>query len=477
MESTLKQKTLKGLIWSSIERFSVQGVQFMLGLFLARLLLPQDYGLIAMLAIFLAISQTFIDSGFNLALIQKKNRDELDYSTTFYFNIVVAAVFYAILFFSAPLIAKFYEQPILIPLSRAIGITLIINSFAIVQRTKFTIKIDFKTQTKASLSSVIISGAVGIYLAYTGHGVWALVWQSLIQRAIETVLLWYYSKWLPKHGFSIQRFKKLFSFGSKLLAAGVINTIYRNIYLIIIGKMFSASSLGFFTRAKQINDFPSSNITGVLDRVMFPILSEIQDDNKKLLSAYRKIIVYSALLIFPLMMGLSALAEPLIRLVLTEKWIESVWMLQLLTFAGMWYPIHALNISVLNVKGRSDYMLRLEIIKKVLITIVLIISVPLGIEAMIIGMIITSYIGLFINTYYTKRIINYGFIQQMRDLVKVLLLSFAMGALIYFSTAYISSDLLKLILGLIEGVIFYIGIAWLFNIGEIKSLPAFIRQR
>ncbi len=335
----------------------------------------------------------------------------------------------------------------------------------------------FKKQTKASLSSIVISGGIGIYMAYTGFGVWALVWQTILRRIIETVILWVYSKWLPKEGFSIERFKGLFSFGSKLLAVGLIDTIYRNAYLIIIGKVFSASNLGFYTRAKQFNDFPSVNITGILQRVTFPILSELQDDDHKLLTAYRKIIKLSALVVFPLMMGLAALAEPLIRVILTEKWIETVWMLQLLTFAGMWYPIHALNLNILNVKGRSDLFLRLEIIKKAIITIVLIISVPLGIEAMIIGQIATSYIALIINTYYTKRIISYGFLQQMSDLLKVLFLSFAMGGIIYYTISFIQVDILKLIIGIVEGVVFYIGIAWFFNIGEIKYLPTLIKLK
>ncbi len=477
MAASLKKKAARGLIWSSIERFSAQGVQFVIGLVLARLLLPSDYGLIGMLAIFLAISQTFINSGFGIALIQKKNRDELDFSTTFYFNIVVAIFFYVILYLTAPLIANFFNQPLLVSLTRVIGLSIIINSFAVVQKTKYTIELDFKTQTKASLSSIVISGGIGIYMAYTGFGVWALVWQTILRRIIETVILWVYSKWLPKEGFSIERFKGLFSFGSKLLAVGLIDTIYRNAYLIIIGKVFSASNLGFYTRAKQFNDFPSVNITGILQRVTFPILSELQDDDHKLLTAYRKIIKLSALVVFPLMMGLAALAEPLIRVILTEKWIETVWMLQLLTFAGMWYPIHALNLNILNVKGRSDLFLRLEIIKKAIITIVLIISVPLGIEAMIIGQIATSYIALIINTYYTKRIISYGFLQQMSDLLKVLFLSFAMGGIIYYTISFIQVDMFKLIIGIVEGVVFYIGIAWFFNIGEIKYLPTLIKLK
>ena len=475
--TSLKQKAAKGLFWSTIERFSAQGTQFIIGLVLARLLLPSDYGLIGMLAIFLAVSQTFINSGFGTALIQKKDRDDLDFSTTFFFNIGVALLFYILLYLFAPFIAAFYKQPMLISLTRVIGLVVIINSFAVVQRTKFTILLDFKTQTKASLSSVIVSGGIGIYLAYTGFGVWALVWQAIIQRTIEVVVLWFYSKWLPKAGFSKQRFKVLFSFGSKLLASGLLDTVYNNIYLIVIGKMFSASSLGFYTRAQQFNNFPSSNITGIIQRVTFPILSELQNDNTKLRNTYRKIIKLSALLVFPLMMGLAALAEPLIRFVLTEKWIEAAWMLQLLAFAFMWYPVHAINLNVLNVKGRSDLFLKLEIIKKVLVTIVLVISVPFGIKAIIVGQIFTSYVALLINTYYTKRLIDYGFLEQMSDLYKVLFLSFAMGIIIYFIISFVHLDIFKLIIGFFAGVLFYVSIAWMFNVGEIRLLPDFIRQR
>jgi len=472
----IKQKVVKGLFWSTVERFSAQSIQFILGIVLARILLPSDYGLIGMLAIFLAVSQTFIDSGFGTALIQKKDRDDLDFSTTFFFNFGIASLFYILLFFFAPLIAEFYKQPILIILTRVIGLVIIINSFAVVQRTKITILLDFKTLTKASLISIIFSGGIGIYLAFTGFGVWALVWQTLIQRSIELIILWDHSKWLPRKGFSKHRFKSLFSFGSKLLASGLLDTVFRNIYLIVIGKMFSAASLGYYTRAQQFNNFPSSNITGIIQRVTFPVLSELQNDNTKLRDAYRKIIKLSALIVFPLMMGLAALAEPLIRVVLTEKWIETVWMLQLLTFAGMWYPIHALNLNVLNVKGRSDIFLKLEVAKKILVTIVLVISIPLGIKAIIIGQIITSYIALMLNTHFTKRMIDYGFLQQMKDLFKVLILSFSMGIIIHFTIMLINLDMLKLITGFAVGILFFVSIAWLFNIGEIRLLPDFIRQ-
>jgi len=470
----IKHKAAKGLFWSSLERFSAQGVQFVLGLILARILLPEDYGLIGMLAIFLAISETFIQSGFGTALIQKKDRDNLDYSTTFYFNIFVAGFFYLLLFFCAPLIAKFYNEPQLLDLTRVIGFTIVINSFGVVQRTRFTVRLDFKTQTKASLSAITISGLIGIYLAYSGYGVWAIVVQTLVRRTLEVLVLWFYSKWLPKLAFSIDRFRQLFSFGSKLLLSSLLDTIYRNIYTIIIGKLFSAQTLGFYTRAKQLNDFPSSNMTAVIGRVTFPLLSDLQDDNEKLIPAFRRIIKMSALVIFPLMIGMASLAEPLIIVTLTDKWIESVWMLQLLCFSGMWYPIQAQNLSVLNVKGRSDLFLRLEIVKKVMITIVLVISVPLGIKAMIIGQVFTAYAALLINSFYTKRLFGYGPMEQIRDLLPVMILSIAMGAIVYYTSSLFQNNILSLCIGFIVGVAFYIPVAYWFNICEIRILKEFI---
>ena len=311
MTRSLKKRAVNGVAWSAVERFSVQGLQFIMGLVLARLLLPSDYGLVGMLAIFLAISQTLVDSGFSSALIQKKNRNETDYSTAFFFNIGVGLFFYLILFFTAPLIADFYKISELSSLTKVIGINVFITSLAIVQRAKLTIKLDFKTQAKASLASIFIGGCVGIAMAYKGYGVWALVVQSLLRNGLNTLFLWLLSKWTPKVVFSKASFKELFSFGSKLLGAGLLDTIYRNIYLIIIGKIFSARELGFYTRAKQFQQLPSENITGIIQRVTFPVLSSIQDDDEKLLKAYRTFIKLSVFVVFPLMIGLAIVAEPL----------------------------------------------------------------------------------------------------------------------------------------------------------------------
>ncbi len=472
----LRGIALKGILWSSIERFSSQGVQFILGLILARILMPSDYGLIGMLGIFLAVTQLLIDGGFVTALIQKKNRDELDYSTAFYFNLLVAVFFYLLLFLIAPLIADFFNQPQLIWLTRIICLSVLINSFGIVPRAKFTINLDFKSQTKASVISILISGIVGICLAFNGCGVWSLVIQANLKSSIEIIVLWYISKWIPQRRFCMKRFKVMFSFGYKILLSELLNTIFGNAYILIIGKFFSANDLGFFTRAHQISAFPSSNISSIIGRVTFPVLSNLQGNEARLGSAYKKIIINSAIIVFPLMMMLSALAEPIVTLILTEKWKGCIWMIQLLCFAAMLHPIHAINLNIMNVKGRSDLTLKIEIVKKVIIVIILVITVPLGIRAIVIGQVATSFIALGINLLYTKKMIDYGLKEQIFDIIPILLLSFAMNLVIFYSISYLNSNLFKVILGFFEGVIFYISFVWALNIGNIRDSYSSIKN-
>ena len=475
--NNLKQEAAKGFLWSAVERFSVQGLQFFIGLVLARLLLPSDYGLVGMLAIFLAISQTFVDSGFSSALIQKKDRTEIDYSTAFFFNIGVGLFFYLILFFTAPLIAKFYNTPELTSLTKVIGLNVFITSLAVVQRAKLTIKLDFKTQAKASLTSVFIGGCVGIAMAYKGYGVWALVVQSLLRNGLNTIFLWFLSKWMPKAVFSKDSFKELFSFGSKLLGAGLLDTIYRNIYLIIIGKIFSARELGFYTRAQQFQKMPSQNITGIISRVAFPVLSSIQDDDEKLIKAYSSFIRLSAFVVFPLMIGLAVVAEPLIRLILTEKWMPTVPLLQLLCIAGMLYPVHAINLNILNVKGRSDLFLKLEIIKKIFITIAILITFSFGVKAMVIGQIFTSFIAFFINTHYSSKMINYGAWKQIKDMMPIIFITLIMALGVWGVMLLGFSDVLKLLIGIVVGIIIYLVSAKIGNFNELNEIVNLIKNK
>jgi O-antigen/teichoic acid export membrane protein len=470
----LKTKTVKGVFWSSIERFSIQGIQFFLGIVMARLLFPSDYGLIGMLTIFLAVSQSFIDSGFSNALIRKQNRTEEDFSTVFYFNIVVGLFFYLILFFCSPYIAKFYNAPILENLTKVVALNIFINSLTIVQRAKFTIKVDFKTQTKSSLLAVIISGTIGIMMAYKGFGVWALAVPSIISSIINMIMLWIYSKWIPLRTFSVASFKELFAYGSRLLFSGLLDTIYSNLYTLVIGKKFSKVDLGYYTRADSLSQFPSSNITGILQRVTFPVLSSIQDDNIKLREAYRKLLRLSAFVIFPLMVGLAAIADPFIRFVLTDKWERVILLLQILCIARMWYPVHAINLNLLQVKGRSDLFLRLEIIKKIIGIIVLCVTIPLGVIAMCVGLIFTSIVALIINTYYTGKLINVGYFKQMKDLLPILFYSFSMGALVWGITKLFHSNIVNLVLGVCFGIIYYFCITYVTKSSELKEIRTLI---
>lgn len=466
---SLKQKTTKGLFWSSVERFSNQGMSFFFSVILARLLSPSDYGIIAMVTIFFAVAQSFVDSGFSNALVRKTDRREEDLSTCFYFNIGVGIVAYIVLFLIAPLVASFYNQPILSPIIRITGLGVVLNSLCVVQQALFTIKIDFKSQAKVTLSATIISGIVGVVLAYQGNGVWALVWQGVVMTLARMALLWLMSKWRPTTGFSKSSFNYLFGYGSKLLASGLLDTIYNNIYPIVIGKFYTPAQLGNYSRALSFAQLPSSNITSILQRVTFPVLSTIQDDIPRLQANYRRLLKLSAFIVFPLMMGLAAVAFPLIRVVLTPKWEGCSLYLQIICFALMLYPIHAINLNLLQVKGRSDLFLRLEVIKKIVGVCIMCITIPLGITAMCIGMVVSSLISLFINTYYTGKLINIGCLKQIRDLLPILFNSLLMGSMVYLFIQLFNNDFVKLIVGVFIGAISYIGGASFFSKQELKE--------
>lgn len=478
MEESLKNKTVKGTLWSTLERFSVQGIQFVVMIIMARLLTPEDYGLVGMLVIFIAVSQSLIDSGFSQALIRKQDRSEVDNSTVFYFNIGVGAVLYFILFFSAPLIARFYNEPVLTPITRAIGLSLVLNSLVVVQRALLTIRLDFKTQAKASLAGAVISGVVGIWMAYKGFGVWAIVWQQISNLAIITIILWVLSKWKPVWAYSWASFRELFGFGSKLLASGLLDTLYRNMYLIVIGKVFKAADLGYYTRAHQFSDFASSNITGIFQRVTYPVLCTIQDDDLRLSDVYRRLLRTSAFIIFPLMLGLAAVAKPMVLAFLKEQWLFTAVLLQILCLSEMWYPVHAINLNLLQVKGRSDLFLKLEIIKKVLGVTMLCITLPLGLIAMCWGMLANSVIALIINTHYTGKLIHLDFLAQMRDLLPILMLSLATGGLVYATVTLIPMNpWVGLSVGIAEGVTVYVVVAKVLRFREFSELVSIIRRK
>lgn len=474
---SLKEKTVKGVFWSSVDRFSTQGIQFIFSILIARLLLPSDYGTVAMLNIFLAISQTFIDSGFGTALIRKIDRTEEDFSTVFYFNIAVALVFYGVLWLTAPYIADFYEIPLLKDITRVVALTLVFGSFSGIQSAKLSIAIDFRSRAIISITVTLVTGALGLWMAYSGYGVWALVMQSVVSSLLRTILLWAFVRWMPKLVFSWKSFKELFSFGSKLLASALLDTAYNNIYTLVIGKVFSSSALGVYSRADSLAQYPSSNITSVLQGVTFPVLSSIQNEPERLASAYKKFIRLSAFVVFPLMIGLSAVADPLIRLVLTDKWEGAIYLLQIICFAMMWYPVHAINLNLLQVEGRSDYFLKLEVIKKIQGVIVLCITIPLGLVAMCYGRVVSSVLSLAYNTYYTKKLIGYGFGSQMKDLLPVLLHSLVMGVIVWLIVHFLPSLWLKLMVGVVAGIVYYLAGAYIMRFDELNELLSLLHIR
>lgn len=465
----LKDKAIKGIFWSSIERFSTQGVQFVLGIILARLLSPSDYGLVGMIAIFIAISQAFVLGGFGAALIQKINRDEKDFSTTFYYNLAVSVLFYGLLFFSAPYIANFYNEPLLVNLTRAVSLSIIIEAFAVVQRAKFIIKVDFKSQTKASVGSIIISGTLGILLAYKGFGVWALVVQSLTRSSINVCALWYISKWFPKEGFYYDRFKRLFSYGSKLLTAGLFNAFAQNLNKIFIGKAFSTEVLGLYSRANSFALFPSQNIENIISRVTLPILCEFQNDESKLEEVFQKIIKSTAIFIFPLMTLLVVLAEPFIITLLTEKWKDCIDLMQIICIGFIFLPINSLNVQIFGVVGRTDWVLKADLVKQFLLIGFLIGTFPFGFRAVVLGQSAAYILTYFINLVIIQKMMNYKILKQITNLLPIVVFSIILGGAVYLTSILFVSQTLKLILGGGVGALFCFLVFWKLDIAEFRT--------
>jgi teichuronic acid exporter len=462
---SLKQKTVNGLAWSFLDNFVVQGVNFITGIILARLLSPHEYGLIGMVTIFIALGQSFVDSGFTQALIRKKECTQADYSTIFFFNVLVGIAWYLLLLVSAGSIAGFFSQPELANLIPILGLGVIVNAFSIIQTTQLTKRIDFKLQTRVSAVGSVLAGIIAVGLALRGFGVWSLVALTLAKNILNTLFLWLWNKWKPSLVFNIASFKELFGFGSKLLLVGLIDTTYRNIYLAVIGKFFSAADLGFYTRADQFKQLPSQNLTTVVQRVSYPVLSSIRGDISVLKAAYKKLIKSTMLISFVLMIGLAAVAEPMVVTLIGEQWLVSAEYLQLLCFVGMLYPLHALNLNMLNVQGRSDLFLRLEFIKKAFAVPVIIIGINFGIKMMIMAMIINSLVAYYLNSYWSGRFIGYSMLEQVKDILPSFMLASAVGMAIFFTGHLIvASPIITLSVQILVGALLTIGLAELIQL-------------
>lgn len=470
MSNSLRSTAAKGVIWSAIDKFAVQLGQFVVSIVLARILMPEDFGLLGMLSIFIALSQTFIESGMGLGLIQRQNRTDIDFSTVFVFNLAVSSLFYLLLFFSAPLIASYFNQPLLIDLMRILGLNLFINSLAIVQRTKLTIAIDFKAIAKTNVIGVILGGIAGVIAAMNGLGVWSLVIQTLLGSFASTLSLWFFSHWKPSIAFSRTSFKNLFGFGSKLLLSGLYAQLMNNVYNIFIGKYFSISSLGYYTRAKGFADISAGTITSILQQATFPILASVQTDKEKLVSVYSRMIRMSSFCIIPVMTLIALLAKPIVILLLTEKWIFVIPLLQWMVFARIFFPMSAINMNLLNAIGRSDLFLKMDLSKLPITVIAMIITIPLGVNAMVIGQVVTSGVSFFLNAYLPGKFYGYGAISQLKDMFPVLVATAGMSLVVFFLTLFLDSLILQLIIGSILAILSYLFFCWLLKLEELLEV-------
>jgi teichuronic acid exporter len=464
LQKNIKSQVLPSLFWKLLERGGTQIIQFIVQIILARLLLPEDYGIIALVVIFTSIASVFVQSGLNTALIQKKDVDKADFSSVFYLSLFIACIIYILLFFTAPFIATFYGEPQVISVFRVLSITLFFGAFNSIQNAVVARNMQFKKLFFSSTGAILVSGTVGIYMAYAGFGVWALVGQQISSQLLVTLILWFTVKWRPQLIFTIGRVKSLFSFGWKLLVSGLIDTIYRDLRSLIIGKMYNPALLGFYNRGQQFPLLIISNINGSIQSVMLPVLSSQQDNRRRVKDMMRRAIVTSSFVIFPMMVGLAVTAEPLVKILLTDKWLPCVPFLQIFCAIYALWPIHTANLQAINALGRSDIFLKLEVIKKIIGLSILGISVFYGVYAIALGEALFGIMATFINAYPNNKLLDYRYIEQWNDILPSLLLSLVMGGVVYSFKWLGLSALITLIIQVFIGVILYVGMAWLFKL-------------
>ena len=473
---SLKKQALSGVKWTFIQQVGVQGIGFIISIILARLLTPKEFGLIAMITVIIGIGNALLNAGMGSSLIRSKEEelDEADYSTVFYFNLIMSLVIYGLIFLLAPYIALFYKQPLLTSLVRWLSLVLIINAFSLIQQTRLTKLMDFKTQAKVAVPSLIISGIIGVSMAYMGYGVWSLITFNLSKAFFSALFFWLQSKWHPLWIFHQEKFKKHFHFGYKLTLSSLLDTIYGNAYNIVIGKFFLPAQVGFYQRAKTLTMYPVGIISSIMGKVTYPLFSKIQDDNIRLKSVYKKILQMNIFVLAPILITAGALAPPLFRFILTDKWLPAVPYFQIILITGILYPIHSFNLNILNVKGRSDLFLKLEIIKKILITIAILIALNFGIYGLLWSSVIASILVFFINTYYSGKFINYPAWEQLKDILLILFLSLVIGLSVYFFdnliSQYTQNDLIRLITGSLLSFLLYLCVSFLFKLEPLTEI-------
>ncbi len=478
---SLKKIAITGFLWTFTQQFSVIGISFIVSIILARLLLPSDFGLIGMISIFIALGRVLVDSGLDQSLIRTVNPTQEDYSTVFFFNLGGSCLIYLLIFLFAPFIADFYQQRILTDIIRLYSIVFIINAFSSIQNTRLTKQMDFKTQMLVTLPSLILGGTVGIIMAYNDYGVWSLVWSAIIQSTALSIQLWIRSKWKPSFAFNFEKFKYHFHFGYKLTISSVVDIIFNNLYTIIIGKFFSPALVGFYTRANSFKQLPVDSVSSVLSKITYPLFSSIQDDDVRLKRVYKQIMQMVVFAIAPLLIFMAVLAEPTFRFLFTEKWLPAVPYFQILCFNGILYPIHAYNLNILKVKGRSDLFLKLEIIKKSLMVIFIVISFQYGIYGLLYGSVLFSILAFFINTHYSGQFISYNSWEQTKDLVPILFLSLCVGFVLYLFDEFLITfgffDLSRIFIGGILGLLIYLVVSYFLKLNSLFELIKIVKRK
>jgi len=478
---SLKKKALTGIAWSFAQQFSVQFISFFVSIILARLLLPAEFGLIGLIAVFIAVGNTLMNGGLTTSLIRTQDPEQKDYSTVFFINLTGSVIVYLCLYFSAPFIALFFKQKILTEIIRLYTLSFIINAFAGVQTARLTKAMDFKTQMAVQIPSLILGAALGIILAYKGYGVWSLVWMNLAQSALSAIQLWFYSGWRPDFSFDKARFRYHFGFGYKLMLSGLLDTIFSNIYNIVIGKFFSVAQLGFYTRALSVRQLPVQNISTALNKVTFPLFSGIQRDDARLKSVYKRLMQQVLFWVSAILVCLFVIAEPFFRVLFTEKWLPAVPYFQLLCVGGIMYPLQSYNLNILHVKGRSDLFLRLEIIKKTIVVIGIACAIPFGIYGLLYFQILSSFIAYFINSWYSGRMINYPLKEQIADILPIFTIAIMVGGaawlLDYWLVSHHAGDLFRIAFVLSFYFILHLGLSIILKLPSIADFKQLVLKR
>lgn len=462
---SLRKQTFSGLIWTFTDTFVLKGLAFIASLILARLLGPTEFGLVGMIAVFVALGVSLVDSGLSASIIRTKDADDRDYSTVFYLNLGMSCAVYLLMYFSAPFIADFYSQPVLTDIVRLYCFSFVISAFSAVQTAMLTQKMQFKKIAQYNIPGTIIGVVVGVSMGYMGYGVWSIVWMYLSTQIVQSITLWAFSTWKPTLTFDRERMKYHYGFGYKLMLSGILTTSFQNLSKIVIGKFFSVQTLGFYERASTINRYPVTVLTSIITRVTYPLLSKIQDEKERIANVYRKLIQFTFYITAPMMIGASAIAKPLFLLILGEQWLPAVPFFQILCLGSMLLPIHAFNLNILKVYGRSDLFLRLEVIKKIVTIISIVIGYQFGIYGLVWNGVITSLIALIINTHYSAPLIDYSTKRQLLDLLPTLaksgLMYLVMWGMVILLSPY--SIYYQIIVPSILGAAFYFGLSYILK--------------